>query len=103
MLTANQQSINLGNLPYGIAHQFKFVLTNRYSQPITIVDLKAGCASCTTAVASKSIVGPYDTVDLNVTFTPGSTGANKKYINIFYSKAGVGMPQYEVSFTATVK
>jgi len=102
MLTADQQSINLGNLPYGIPYSFKFILTNRHSEPVTIVSLQAGCASCTTAVASKSVVSPYDTVDVNITFTPGSTGANKKYINIFYSKGGVAMPQYEVNFTAAV-
>lgn len=89
MLTANQQEINLGNLTYGVPHSFKFVVVNTGSNDLEIVKLTVGCGSCTKASTDKRKLIPQEAAEINVVFTPGSSGAQTKNVSLFYNDNGV--------------
>ncbi len=52
-----QQAHDFGAVPRGAVVRYPFVLTNRYNEAITILDVRASCG-CTTGRASASVVGP---------------------------------------------
>lgn len=52
-----EQAHDFGPVPRGAIVRHPFVLTNRYAEPITIVDVRASCG-CTTARASTRTVAP---------------------------------------------
>lgn len=84
MLTT-QPTVELGKLKLGIPHSFTYTLKNDYKEPVTITALVKGCGSCTEASVNKQIIGVGDSTDINVIFTPGSTGLNNKIINVQYT------------------
>src|SRR5262245_2725080 len=52
-----ERSHNFGAVPRGAKVKHEYVLTNRLSEPLTIVNLRASCG-CTSGKASASIVNP---------------------------------------------
>ncbi len=98
MITVNQQKIELGTLKFGVSHSFDYSLSNLTSEVITINKLTLGCNSCTKASVSKSTINPGETIQLNVTFTPGSTGNQLKAIDVKYDTN----KHLDLKFTAKV-
>lgn len=98
MLKVKNQEIDLGNLRFGNPHNFFFEVSNDSKDTIYITKIILGCNACTRASMEKSSVAPGETVKLNVTFTPGSTGINNKSITIVYS----GTSQIKLKFKAFV-
>lgn len=86
MLTAKEQEIDLGTLPFGKPKVFSYELTNKGNETVRITKISVGCHACTKAEMPKPIVEPGETVLLNVTFTPGSTGVNRKAVSLQYGK-----------------
>jgi len=103
MLIANQQEIYLGDLKFGSPYSFKFIVKNASSQPIKINKLVVGCGSCTTAATTKSNLLPGETSNIDVTFTPGSTGAQSKNVSVDYSEGDAHMPALILKFRAQVQ
>jgi hypothetical protein len=103
MLVANQPEMQLGTLQFGAPHSFKYVLTNNSDTAnINIVKLVVGCGSCTTAKMDKNTLAPHESADVDVVFTPGSTGLQNKNISIAYNMSGNVMPALILKFKATV-
>lgn len=102
MLIANKEELDLGTLKFGVPYSFKYVLTNNSEESITITKLILGCNSCTKAYCERSVVGPHESTDINVTFTPGSTGMNLKKISVQYTSGGKLMRGLELKFKAKI-
>ena len=84
MLSVNQQDINLGKLKFGVAHKFKYVLTNSGNNVLRISRITVGCDKCTTTACKATTLKPGENADLDVVFIPGSTGSNLKSISVIY-------------------
>lgn len=102
MLTTNQKELDLGHVKFGQPYNFKFTLKNSSKQEVHITKLVVGCQSCTTAYTNKPNVAPGETTDINVTFTPGSTGPNIKNISVNYTTGGHPSPSESLKFRAIV-
>jgi hypothetical protein len=98
MLEPNQHLISLGDLKYGQPYSFKYSIKNTSQNPVTINRVMVGCGSCTTANIQKSLISPGEESDLDVVFTPGSTGLQQKGITIQYDDNN----SITLKFTATV-
>lgn len=102
MLTVDNETKELGLLPFGKPFNFKYSLSNKGSEKVEVTKLVKGCGSCTKASCDKTIIEPNGTANINVTFTPGSTGINKKTIQVLY-KIGPLTHNMGLVFKATVK
>jgi hypothetical protein len=85
MLVADNQEKDLGTLKFGKAHNFTYNLTNNSTSSVQITKLVKGCGSCTKASINHSSISPNSNAIINVEFTPGSTGINKKTIQVLYN------------------
>lgn len=101
MLKANQQDVNLGNLKFGVPRNFKYILTNDYDTNLKINGLTLGCQSCTKAKVSKTELKPGESTEVDVIFTPGSTGINEKRVIVEYMTDRV-KPGLTLTFKAIV-
>lgn len=98
MLVANQQNINLGKIEQGKPHSFVYEITNTSNDRLAITNIVVGCGSCTTASSPVNELGPGEKTNVNVVFTPASTGLQLKKITVNY-----GIHQdLELGFTAQV-
>lgn len=79
-LTENEK--NLGTLHLGVPHTFNVGIQNTASSNVAINSIATGCHKCTKAQVSTGTIGPGQTITLTVTFTPKSTGINKKTVTI---------------------
>lgn len=86
MLEAKIQQIDLGNLKYGVPHEFTFDLKNTGKSDVVVERLVLGCNACTTARMLAKVIKPGDEAKVEVTFTPGSTGNNNKSVSVVYNK-----------------
>src|SRR5688572_32309564 len=98
MLTANEISKHLGKLKYGKPHTFTYLVENQLGTPITIDKIIVGCGSCTTAKTFKTNLAPGESTLIEAVYTPGSTGSQKKHINVKY-----GESMLRLEFTADVE
>lgn len=98
MLQTNQQKKDLGSLKFGQPYTFFYEITNPTSTPVTVTKLVMGCNSCTKAFIENNIIPPNSSTKINVTFTPGSTGLQSKYIDVLYSGQSLSL-----KFTAKVE
>lgn len=85
MLVVDNQEKDLGKLPFGKPYKFKYTLTNNSTSSVKITKLVKGCGSCTEASIDTRDISPSNSAILNVQFTPGSTGLNKKTIQVLYN------------------
>lgn len=97
MLVAKDNPKNLGKVKFGKPHSFTFCLENNGNQTITVDKLVVGCNSCTKASLKKTIIRPSESVLLDVVFTPGSLGDQKKFITV---KWGGLVNDLKLAFTA---
>ena len=98
MLEPNQHVISLGDLKYGQPYSFKYSIKNTSENPINVNRVMVGCGSCTTANLQKSLISPGEEADIDVVFTPRSTGLQQKVITVQYDDNQSMM----LKFTATV-
>lgn len=83
MLTLSENNKNLGNLRLQQPKTFSVKILNNTDKDIKITEIKTGCGSCTSAnVDGKSFVPAKSFVNLNIIFTPKSTGINRKTVTI---------------------
>lgn len=87
MLIADEQTKDLGTIPFGKPKVFTYTLTNNQGTA-KLLRIAKSCNSCTTAVFDKSQLASGETVTVTVTFTPGSTGFNAKTITLIYTDNG---------------
>ena len=84
MLVVNEADIDLGNLSFGKPHNFQYKVKNNSDQNIKVTKLIKGCGSCTKASINKTDIAPNESALISVEVTPGSTGINKKTIQVLY-------------------
>lgn len=104
MLKVNQQEIKLGTVKLKQDTKFKFVLTNTSEAPVAIAKIVLGCQACTRASVAKVLLASNESVDLNVVFTPNSTGLAAKEITVrAVTPEGKPLEPLSLKFTAQVK
>lgn len=86
MLRSNEVNKDLGSIKFGKIQQFSYSLTNEGTEEVNIRKVVVSCSSCTVATASKNKVKVGETIQINVTFTPGTVGLQKKYVEILYNR-----------------
>ena len=94
-------NINLGNLKFGVPKKFEVEITNDSSTMLTVTKLQPSCSACTSARMKQSILSPGQVGIVELTFTPGSTGINKKQVVIHYTENGHSASGV-IKFTAQV-
>lgn len=85
MLTVNNTHIDLNKLTLGKTYGFSYILENTSTSPILIKKIVRGCGSCTEAECKSPNVEPGKKTLIDVKFTPGSTGINKKTLQVIYT------------------
>lgn len=85
MLRSDEVNKDLGSIKFGKIQEFSYSVTNEGNEDITIRKVVVSCASCTIATASKNKVKAGETIQINVTFTPGTLGLQKKGIDVLYN------------------
>lgn len=98
MLETSIPVTDLGRLKYGKPFNFVIPVKNSSLRDITIDKVMVGCGSCTKVQAPKTLVQPNEEISINATFTPGSTGKQKKHISVRYD----GDQILKLEFTADV-
>jgi hypothetical protein len=98
MLTTTEPTRDLGRLKFGKAEKFTIPIKNEGDSAVKIDKLILGCGSCTEASSPKTMLFPDEEVQINVKFTPGSVGNQKKYIQVRYD----GNQILKLEFTAEV-
>lgn len=100
MLTVDSP-IRLGEVKLNYPTVFNVIVTNRGSEDIKIYEIFAGCQSCTTVSITKPLVGANDNTNVNIVFTPKTTGVHDKTVTLKY-KLGNEEARTIINFTATV-
>ena len=96
MLTVSPTKIDLGNIPFGKPYNFYFTVKNTGLTPIQITKLWVGCSSCTKAKTDKDKLAEGECTKIDVVFTPGTLGPQKKNIQIQWN----GSEVIKLEFTA---
>lgn len=96
MLITNQPKKDLGKIKFGQPHSFTYEVTNTGDAPLEISKIVVGCNSCTKASTSKTKLKPEEASTINVTFTPGSIGSQKKFLVVKWNET----QRLELSFIA---
>lgn len=86
MLVATPSTIDLGNILFGKANNFSFTVTNTGKVPIQITKLWVGCSSCTKATCRKAMLADGQCTTIDVVFTPGSIGQQKKNVQVQWNE-----------------
>jgi hypothetical protein len=106
MLSATNNPRNLGNLKFGSDTTFHYTIKNEGSQAVEVPSLAIDCSPCTKASMNKGSLQPGETADVQVTFTPGSTGLVRKGLTIIYKDVsalpGVLEQNLRLTFSALV-
>lgn len=89
MLKASQPSKDLGTVKFGKQIGFGYEVENVGPDPLEITKIGVGCTSCTKASIDKTRLGVGDKAIIYAIFTPGSIGAQKKYINVYWDVVNV--------------
>jgi len=98
MLRTKEPLKDLGKIKIKETKGFSYDITNESPKTVTIDKVTVGCGSCTKAHLLKKFIEPNGMQQLKVSFTPGTTGPQKKYVNIRYNET----ESLKVEFTAEV-
>jgi hypothetical protein len=82
MLTLSEYQRDLGKIRIHQPKSFTINIINPTDHDIEITEIRRGCGKCTQARVDSTIVKANSFVPLHVTFTPDSTGINRKSISI---------------------
>ena len=102
MLRAEPTEINLGQVNFGKAYKFTYVLTNVDETNIKVLAFAPGCKSCTTVKLDKDELAKGESANLVTTFTPGSLGIANKQVSVIYSINDVVKPEMILKFKGVV-
>jgi hypothetical protein len=100
MLSAVAKTKALGNIQYGQEYHFGFTVENVSTERVKITKLVVSCGSCTRASIVGDTLNPGQKGDINVIFTPGSTGIQNKFVDVYYESGGTPMPALRLTFNA---
>ena len=89
---------DLGTLKFGEPYSFRFLLKNNGDREVTVTKLTAGCSSCTKLSMPRMYIGPTEQGVVNVVFTPGTLGPQRKSITVTYDNQSL-----RLEFIADVK
>ena len=98
MLVTKESIKELNRIKYGKPVSFTYRVKNETGTPLEINKLIVGCGSCTKATTNKTNLAPDEEIDINVVFTPGSTGPQKKHVTVRYNEDMI----LKLEFTADV-
>lgn len=96
MLTINPTSLDLGRIPFGKPTHFQFDVKNAGKVPVQITKLWVGCSSCTKASCRKAMLADGECTTIDVTFTPGTIGTQRKNVQVQWN----GNEVIKLEFTA---
>ena len=96
MLVVNEPTKDLGRIRFGKPHNFTYHIKNTGTTWAEITKLVVGCTSCTKAHTTKTKLSPGEETIIDVIFTPGSIGPQKKFILVRWDNAN----EIKLSFTA---
>lgn len=96
MLVVNEPTKNLGRIKFGKAFPFTYSVKNTGTSPLEITKLVVGCTSCTKANTAKTKLAPGEESQIDVVFTPGSIGTQKKFVIVRWDNVN----ELKLSFTA---
>lgn len=82
MLSISPTFLDLGRIPFGKPTHFQFDVKNTGKVPLQITKLWVGCSSCTTASCRKAKLADGECTTIDVTFTPGTKGPQKKNVQV---------------------
>ena len=88
---------DLGTLKFGKPYNFNFIVKNDSRDSVELKKLSVGCTSCTKATCPVTTVGPTEEAIINVVFTPGTMGKQRKSVVVQYNDTSLKM-----EFTANV-
>lgn len=89
MLKIDQQVKDLGAVKFGSTIKFQYEVTNKYPVDVVLDAITPGCASCTKVTVRDRNLKVGQSTFIDVAFTPGSTGVQKKTISISYTTADI--------------
>ncbi len=84
MLVSTVENVDLGTVKLGQPYRFKYKLINNGDKVVKIENVVLGCGSCTEVEPIMPYIGVGGSTDVQVTFTPNSTGINNKRISVNY-------------------
>lgn len=88
----------MGTIKFGLKHSFKLLVRNDSQKDMTLNRLTVGCTSCTKAATSKRHLSPSEIAVIDVEFTPGVLGPQKKSVTLSYDDTSL-----RLEFIADVK
>lgn len=89
MLVADTPNIDLGSIKFGKPLKFTYTIRNTGDKDVKIKKLSVGCGSCTVATIQPDLVKASSQGTVNVTFTPGSIGIQKKWVDVLYDNTSL--------------
>ena len=81
----------MGVLKFGKPFKFNLLVKNDGNKSITVNKLSVGCTSCTKATMQNSHIGPTEEGVIDVEFTPGVVGRNRKSITVITDEGNLKM------------
>lgn len=82
MLTLSENQRDLGKIRINQPKSFTVSIINPTDHDIQITEVRRGCGKCTQARIDTTTVMANSSIPLHITFTPDSTGINRKSITI---------------------
>lgn len=92
------QVTNLGALKFGKPYNFNLIVKNTGDSPVTVNKISVGCTSCTKAKMAKNILGAGEEGIVEVEFTPGTLGTQRKSVTLSFDG-----DSYRMEFIANVE
>lgn len=102
MLTTTNNPRDLGSISFGTPYNFTYILKNEGNESVEINSLVVDCGACTKAGMNKSILSSGDEGIVEVTFTPGSTGINRKAVRVYWTPSGGSQKELKLVFHGDV-
>jgi hypothetical protein len=97
-----ERSHDFGPVARGVKVRHTFVLTNRLSEPVTILDVRASCG-CTTGRPSTSVVAPNGTATLDAEMdTRNFVGKKSTVLRVGLVTAGGKRAEVRLGITSTI-
>lgn len=82
MLKLSENQRDLGRIRIHQPKSFTINIVNPTDHDIEVTDIRRGCGKCTQARIDTNVVKANSSIPLHITFTPDSTGINRKSVTI---------------------
>lgn len=98
----SERAHDFGAVPRGAKVRHTFVLTNRLSEPLTILDVRASCG-CTTGRAGSSLVPPGRSTTVEAEMdTRNFVGKKSTVLNVALATAGGRQAEVQLGVSSTI-